>query len=96
MSYPYVTEVSPGSLSEKAGIKKGDFIKKINNESIRDILDFRFFGADPTLEIEAERNGETVTFGIDNEGGEDIGLTLCYGEEEKTRRCKNPAVRQKP
>lgn len=92
MGYPYVTEVSPGSISEKAGIKKGDFIKKINNEAIRDILDFRFFGADPTLEIEAERNGETVIFEFDNEGGEDIGLTLCYGEEEKTRRCKNKCI----
>ncbi len=92
MSYPYVTEVAAGSISEKAGIKAGDLIKKINSEAIRDILDYRFFSADPLLFIEAERNGEEITFRLDNELGEDIGLTLCYGAEEKTRRCKNKCI----
>lgn len=92
MNYPYVTEVTPLSISEKAGILKGDYIKSINNEAIRDILDFRFFAADPFLSVVVIRNGEEFLFELDNEEGGDIGLTLCYGTEEKTRRCKNKCI----
>ncbi|MDO5478663.1 MAG: DUF512 domain-containing protein, partial [Clostridia bacterium] len=92
MNYPVVTEVSEESLADRAGIKCGDLIKSINNEKIRDILDFRFFGADPYLLIEAERDGEGRNFEIENETGEDIGLTLCFGDADKTRRCKNKCI----
>ncbi|MBQ2942890.1 MAG: DUF512 domain-containing protein [Clostridia bacterium] len=92
MSYPVVTEVSEESLADKAGIKCGDLIKSINNEKIRDILDFRFFGADPFLMLEAERDGASLNFEIENETGEDIGLTLCFGDADKTRRCKNKCI----
>ena len=80
------------SLSEKAGIKKGDLVKSINGEKISDILDFRFFGADPYLSFEIERDGEELAIEVNNEIGEDIGLTLCFGDAEKTRRCKNKCI----
>ena len=92
MGYPVVTEVVPDSMADRAGVRKGDFIKSINDEKIRDILDFRFFGSDLFLSIVAERNGEDMLFEIENDTGEDIGLTLCYGAEEKTRRCKNKCI----
>lgn len=92
MNYPVVTEVSEESLADRAGIKCGDLIKSINNEKIRDILDFRFFGADPFLMVEAERDGVSLNFEIENETGEDIGLTLCFGDADKTRRCKNKCI----
>ena len=92
MNYPVVTEVSQESLADKAGIKCGDLIKSINNEKIRDILDFRFFSADPFVIIEAERDGASLNFEIGNETGEDIGLTLCFGDADKTRRCKNKCI----
>ena len=92
MNYPVVTEVSQESLADKAGIKCGDLIKSINNEKIRDILDFRFFSADPCVIIEAERDGASLNFEIGNETGEDIGLTLCFGDADKTRRCKNKCI----
>lgn len=92
MNYPVVTEIAAGSAAYKAGIRSGDFIKSINNEIIRDILDFRFFGADPFLIIKVERNGGEFVFEIENEDGADLGITLCYGDEEKTKRCKNKCI----
>ena len=92
MKYPVVTEVFEESLSEKAGIQKGDFVKSINGEKISDILDFRFFGADPYLSFDIVRDGEELTIEVNNETGEDIGLTLCFGDAEKTKRCKNKCI----
>ncbi len=92
MNYPVVTEVLEESLSAKAGIKIGDRIKKVNGEEITDILDYRFFTSDPCLLIEAVRENEEISFALENELGEDIGLTLCYGDAEKTKRCKNKCI----
>ncbi len=92
MNYPTVTEVLEGSLSEKAGIKAGDKIKAINKESIRDILDYRFFSSDPYLEIEALRENEEKIFIVENDFGEDLGLTLSFGEADRTKRCKNKCI----
>lgn len=92
MNYPTVTEVLAESLSDKAGIKKGDRIKTVNGEKITDILDYRFFTSDPYLEIEALRDNEEFSFALENDSGEDIGLTLCFGDADKTKRCKNKCI----
>ncbi len=54
----YISRVLPGSPAEKAGIKRGDIITKINGETISGSL---------TTALSKFRVGETVTLTIDRE-----------------------------
>lgn len=93
MEYPVVTRVAEGSLAMAAGIQANDRIVKINDEAVKDVLDYRFFSADPELEIVVKKpDGSEKSIYIQNYEGEDIGLDICYGEEGKTRRCKNKCI----
>lgn len=93
MEYPVVTLVAEGSLAMAAGIQANDRIVKINDEAVKDVLDYRFFSADPELEIVLLKpDGSEKYVFIKNYDGEDLGLDICYGEEGKTRRCKNKCI----
>lgn len=93
MEYPVVTLVAEGSLAMAAGIQANDRIVKINDEAVKDVLDYRFFSADPELEIVLLKpDGSEKCVFIKNYDGEDLGLDICYGEEGKTRRCKNKCI----
>lgn len=93
MDYPVVTQTEKGSPAERAGINEGDKIISINGEKIADVLDYRFFSADPELYVAVLKpDGEEQEVYIANESGEDLGLTLCYGDNGKTRRCKNKCI----
>lgn len=93
MNAPVITEVIPESLADAAGIRPGDTLVSINGEVIRDVLDYRFFSADPELYLElSAEDGTKKTAVIENEDGADIGLTLCYGDGGKIRRCQNKCI----
>ncbi len=93
MDYPVVIHTEKGSPAEKAGIKEGDKIKSVNGEHIADVLDFRFFSADPELYIEVIKpDGVEKEVYIANDSCEDLGIELCYGDNGKTRRCKNKCI----
>lgn len=92
MNAPIVTEVEAGSKAEASGIVAGDALIAINGEKIGDMLDYRFFSADPTLCLVLERDGTRYEANMENEEGGDLGLTLSYGEAGKTRRCQNRCI----
>lgn len=69
-----ITEVYKGLSAEKAGIKVGDVIKKVNNTSLEgfsdnDVLKF-FDEQEKTLLIEVTRNGATQTFIVEKTNGQ--------------------------
>lgn len=93
MNYPLVISVKEESLARSAGIKKGDRIVSVNGEEIKDVLDYRFFTADLKLYIKIlDNDGAEREIYINNPESQDIGLELCYGEEGKTKRCKNKCI----
>jgi len=53
----------------KAGIKKGDIIKKINGKSVKDIYEYMErlgeLRTGMTIPIEIERNNKTIIFSVD-------------------------------
>ncbi|HEX5164033.1 MAG TPA: PDZ domain-containing protein, partial [Thermomicrobiales bacterium] len=53
-----VQHVAPGSLAEEIGIEPGDRVVKVNNQPLRDILDFQFLAAEEEVILEIERAGE--------------------------------------
>ena len=53
-----ITEVLPHSRAARAGILAGDDLIAINENSIRDVLDYRFYLTERSVELRLARDGE--------------------------------------
>lgn len=84
-----IVEVYPNGIAHELGIKPGDFIVKINSESVNDQLDYRFISAEEYIELLIQRGNEQMLFEIEKEFQEDIGIDL---QEMKMKSCGNNCV----
>ena len=84
-----IVKVIPNSVAREIGIVPGDFVLKINSESINDQLDYRFNSAEEYIELLVQRGDEQILFEIEKEYEEDIGLDL---QEMKMKSCGNNCV----
>jgi len=84
-----IVEVHPDGIAHELGIKSGDFVVRINSETVTDQLDFRFFSAEEYIELLIQRGHEQILFEIEKEFQEDIGIEL---QEMKMKSCGNNCV----
>src|SRR5438045_1777850 len=87
-----VSEVEANSPADRAGVRTGDLVQKINGRPILDILDYRFHAAEARLRVALERDGEPFTVTIRKEEGEDAGLSFEYDLGDKIHTCNNKCV----
>lgn len=88
-----IKEIVPESIAEEMQIEAGDFLVSINNEEIKDILDYKFqiFDEFITVVIEKE-NGEEWELEIEKEINEDLGIVFPEQLIEKPRSCANKCI----
>ncbi len=81
-----ITEVEPGSPADRAGIRPGEKLVRINGRAIRDTVDFYFHGAHQRLRLELETPaGEPRTVAVRKSSPEEhLGLEL---EQFTTQNC---------
>lgn len=80
-----VTAVEPGSPAAEIDLRPGDRILRINNQEIRDVIDFQFAAADDSIAMVIERSGHTRTVRASGEQAVGIrfkdptfdGITWC-------------------
>jgi putative radical SAM enzyme (TIGR03279 family) len=84
-----IIEVCPDSIAQEIGIASGDYILKINSETINDQLDYKFYSAEEYIELLLQRGDEQILFEIEKEFDEDIGISL---QEMKMKSCGNNCV----
>jgi putative radical SAM enzyme (TIGR03279 family) len=61
----------------------------INGHVLRDVVDYHFYAADERLELEIERAGERLAFGVEREYGEEFGVHFAEDVFDGLRRCSN-------
>ena len=88
-----IKDIVPGSIAEEMEIEPGDYLVSINNEEIKDILDYKFqiFDEYITLVIE-KKNGEEWDLEIEKEANEDLGIIFPEQLIEKPRSCANKCI----
>lgn len=89
-----VIEVAVGSPAQKAGIGVGDYLLKIDDRDIKDILDYKYLSAVPemTLVLKRSDSEEIYEVKIEKDTYEDLGLSFQSGIIDKASRCSNNCI----
>ncbi len=84
-----VDKVEKNSLADIAGILSGDKILRMNDEEVRDRLDFEFYKSEEWLDIEVMRGDQILQFAVERRDGAYLGIEP---EIMKIHLCKNNCV----
>lgn len=85
-----IAHVLPDSIAAELELEIGSRIVRINGETVRDGIDFRFLEAEPALEIElATEAGERVVFEIEKDAADALGVVPA---PDPVRQCANKCV----
>ena len=88
-----IASVDRGSPAERAGIRAGEKLLRLNRHEIVDVLDYRFFCYDPVLRVELEEPDGTVRkLRVRKDEGEDLGLNFDTSLMDEPRPCSNHCV----
>jgi putative radical SAM enzyme (TIGR03279 family) len=85
-----IAAVEPGSLGEEIGLEPGDRLVSINGHPLRDIIDVQFYGAEESLDLKVERDGERWRIEVERDYEEELGLAFVNSTfDVDIRRCAN-------
>lgn len=84
-----IANVHPDSPAEKSGILPGDILLSINSHKLRDPIDFIFYSADDSLDIEVKRSGKNINIRTDRKRGREFGVDF---KPFKITTCRNNCI----
>lgn len=84
-----IAQIESPSAAQQAGLLAGDRILKINDEEIRDRLDFEFYKSEEFLELEIMRGERMLHLEIERESELPLGIEP---EVMKIHVCRNNCV----
>lgn len=87
-----VQDVEPNSPADRAGVRAGDLLQRINAHAIVDILDYRFHSAETALTLQLERAGAPLLVTLQKQVDEDAGLSFESDLGDRVHTCKNKCV----
>ena len=87
-----ILAVLPQSIAQKAGIRGGDLLVSINQNEIRDVLDYRFYLTDTNVSVTLLRGDAEYTVHINKGEYDDIGLSFETPLMDKKHSCTNRCV----
>lgn len=95
-----ISAVEPGSVGAEIGLEPGDRLMAINDHPLRDVIDYRYYGAEEHLWLDVERDGARHRLEVERDYDESLGLTfdalLFDGLRECDNRCPFCFVAQMP
>ena len=87
-----ITEAFAGGRAYKTGIREGDILVSINNNEIRDVLDYRFYLTEKKVELRLLRQDNEYTVEINKGEYDDIGLDFETPLMDEKHSCKNKCI----
>lgn len=88
-----IKRVMKGSIADEIGLEPGDVILKINNNEVKDILDYRFLMSDEEILLTVlTKQGEEVEVEIEKEVYEDLGVEFESGLIDGAKSCANRCI----
>ena len=87
-----VTRVEKRSLAERAGIRAGDVLVSLGGHPVKDVLDYRFYLAERSLSVICLRDGVPLSFSIEKDEYEDVGLDFETPLMDNKKTCHNKCI----
>jgi putative radical SAM enzyme (TIGR03279 family) len=84
-----ISTVAPDSLGARAGLQPGDRLQAINDQPLRDVIDYRYYAAEERLQLQLEREGKPLSVVIERDYGSELGLEFTELVFDKMRLCRN-------
>jgi putative radical SAM enzyme (TIGR03279 family) len=84
-----VVAVREGSIAEELGLQLGDVLISINGHVLRDVIDYRFYGAEEELELIVERDGERIAYQVERGYDQELGIEFAEPTFDGLRLCNN-------
>jgi len=81
--------VTPGSVAEELGLQPGDVVLTINNQPLRDILDFRFQTASSEFTMLVKRNDAQYILDVIMSDADSLGIEFYDVVFDGLRLCRN-------
>ncbi len=87
-----IDNVMPDSPADKAGIKRGDYLLRINGNDINDVLDYRYYLSEKHVSLLIHRGPEIFDVKITKSRYDDIGLEFSTFLMDEKKSCRNKCV----
>lgn len=87
-----IAGVIPGSPAAENGLLPGDVLDTINGETIRDVLDYRFYMTDTRLSLSLRRGDVPFTVSLSKEEYADLGLEFDSYLMDRQHTCRNKCL----
>ncbi len=87
-----ITLVAARSHAFRVGITKGDYLVSVNSHEIHDVLDYRFYLAEKTVELKLRRADKDYSVIIKKGEYDDIGLEFDRPLMDNKHRCENKCI----
>lgn len=87
-----IRHVDSGSPAEKAGIRPGEWLLRINGHRIRDVLDYKFYSYDSKLELVVKDGQAERQLHVEKPEGLDLGLDFDTYLMDAQRSCANKCI----
>ena len=84
-----VAAVRAGSIAAELGLQPGDVLLSINGHILRDVIDYRFYGAEEELELVVEREGQQAVHQLERDYDRELGIEFAEPTFDGLRRCNN-------
>ena len=84
-----IAEVRSGSIAAELGLQPGDALLSINGHVLRDVIDYRFYGAEEELELAVERGGEQIAHQVERSYDQELGIEFAEPTFDGLRLCNN-------
>jgi putative radical SAM enzyme (TIGR03279 family) len=84
-----IVGMSSGSIAAKLGLKPGDVLLSINGHMLRDVIDYRFYGAEEELELVVEQGGERIVYEAERGYDQELGIEFAEPTFDGIRLCNN-------
>jgi len=91
--YTEIAQVTKGSLAEELELEPGDKLIRINNEEVKDVLDYKFLMADEYVVLEIEKcSGEIWVLEVEKDYDEKLGVVFKESIMDKAKYCSNNCI----
>lgn len=88
-----IIKVEKMSIAEEMGIQPGDILVSINDQQIKDVLDYRYLIQDEYIEVVIKKpNGEEWELEIEKDDFEDLGIVFESGLMDRAKSCSNKCI----